>query len=389
MAQMILQSWFQRSQGLRIFQRFIHLILLNYFFSEVSAQTEISRSFFSPFSTDDNWKAYLAQNSNHITNCVTSDIYGGRLVFNSQTVITKTYILPPHYKIQFEFKFWRLDPWSSAYYILFINGQQEYSSNPFNNTGEQICGSGTLGQIDQVSKQVAHTGNSAIIFIVSRQNSAYWGISDFILSVLKCPHFCDSDGVCLKWYRVLAYFKTLILVDGQGWEKDNALFNNVLDCGFQYYGNFQTSQVASINLNLNDPHTQLKLSFIFLTLEITGSVTIEVIGDTQLYYFAPPLTFITTDDYLCGSYLKMTKVEIYGFPCTSTSMTISIGLWSMCKLLEVEDLVQKQVVLDLLKIITQELICQIKKEMLKEQFQSLVRTNKYLNSKYWDRNETR
>ncbi|CAD8207961.1 unnamed protein product [Paramecium octaurelia] len=325
MAQMILQSWFQRSQGLRIFQRFIHLILLNYFFSEVSAQTEISRSFFSPFSTDDNWKAYLAQNSNHITNCVTSDIYGGRLVFNSQTVITKTYILPPHYKIQFEFKFWRLDPWSSAYYILFINGQQEYSSNPFNNTGEQICGSGTLGQIDQVSKQVAHTGNSAIIFIVSRQNSAYWGISDFILSVLKCPHFCDSDGVCLKWYRVLAYFKTLILVDGQGWEKDNALFNNVLDCGFQYYGNFQTSQVASINLNLNDPHTQLKLSFIFLTLEITGSVTIEVIGDTQLYYFAPPLTFITTDDYLCGSYLKMTKVEIYGFPCTSTSMTISIG----------------------------------------------------------------
>ncbi|CAK80827.1 unnamed protein product, partial (macronuclear) [Paramecium tetraurelia] len=328
MAQMILQSLFERSLELWIFQIFIHLILLNCFVSEVLAQTEISRSFFSPFSTDDNWKAYLAENSNHVTNCVTSSIFGGRFVFNSQTVITKTYILPPHYKIQFEFKFWRLDPWSSASYIFFINGQQEHSYDPYSITGDPICGSGTLGQIDQVSKEIPHTGNSAIIFIVSRQNSAYWGISDFKLQVLKCPllcDYCDSIGACLKWYRVQTYFTTLTFANGQGWEKDKALFDNVVDCGFQYYGNFQITQVASINLNLNDPHTKLKLSFIFVCVEISVSVTIQVIGDIQLYLFAPPLTVVKFNDYQCGSYLKMTKVEIQGFPCTSTFMTISIS----------------------------------------------------------------
>ncbi|CAD8060857.1 unnamed protein product [Paramecium primaurelia] len=169
--------------------------------------------------------------------------------------------------------------------------------------------------------------NSAIIIIVSKQTSAYWGISDFKLSLLKCPYlcdYCDYLGICQKWYRVLAYFTTLSFTNGQGWLKDNAIYDSVQDCGFQYYGNFLSSQVASINLNLNDPHTMLKFSFIFICVEITGSVTLEVIGDVQLYYYAPPLISASTLNYFCGSNLKMTRIDIIGFSSSSSTMTISI-----------------------------------------------------------------
>lgn len=45
--------------------------------------------------------------SNQITDCGTSMIFGGPSVFNYQTAITKTFVLPPHYRVKFEFKFWR------------------------------------------------------------------------------------------------------------------------------------------------------------------------------------------------------------------------------------------------------------------------------------------
>ncbi|CAD8198461.1 unnamed protein product [Paramecium octaurelia] len=328
MVQKLLQSWLQRSLELWILTIFLHVIFLNSFCQKVLAQSEISRSFFSPFNTDDNWNTYLAENSNHITNCVTSDIFGGRFVFNSQTVITKTFILPPHYKLKIELNFWRLDPWNSFFYIVFVNGEKAISNNP-NSSGTEICGSGSLGQVDTISKQMDHIGNSAVIIIVSRQASAYWGISDFKLSILNCPYLCDycnSVGVCQIWYRVLTYFTTPTFTNGQGWLKDNAQYDSVLDCGFQYYGNFLTTQLASVNLILNDPHTRIKVAFIFLSVEITSSVTIEVNGDTQMYYFTTSLNTVANYDYLCGSDLKMTRIETLGPSSTSSTMTITIGV---------------------------------------------------------------
>ncbi|CAK87306.1 unnamed protein product, partial (macronuclear) [Paramecium tetraurelia] len=337
MIQKLLQSQFQRSWELCIFQIFIHLIFLNKFCYKVLAQTEISRSFFSPFNTDDNWNTYLAENANHITDCVTSDIFGGRFVFNSQTVITKTFILPPHYKVKVELNFWRsvlfkflfrLDPWTSSYYIVFIDGEKAVSNNP-NSSGTEICGSGSLGQTDSVGRQIVHMGNSAIIIIVSRQSSAYWGISNFKLSVLKCPYlcdYCDSTGICQQWYRVLTYFTTLTFTNGQGWIKDNAYYDNVLDCGFHYYGNFLTTQLATIGLILDDPHTRIKVSFLFLCVEITDSVTIEVNGDTQMYYSTPTLNTVADFNYLCGSNLKMTRIETFGSSSNSQTITITIGV---------------------------------------------------------------
>ncbi|CAD8100896.1 unnamed protein product [Paramecium sonneborni] len=293
----------------------IEIALINQFCVKVYAQTEISRSFFSPISTDDNWIAYQAQNSNHITNCVTSDIYGGRSVFSAQTFIMKMFIMPPHYKIQFELQFWR------------FHGENAHSYNPQSPVGTEICGSGSSGEIDQISKSIDHFGNSAIIIIVSKQSSASWGISNFKLFVLKCPkncHFCDYAGVCQSWYRLLTYFTTLTFTDGQGWEKNNSPYYNSQYCGFQYYGNFLQNQVASINLNLNTPHSMVKILFTFLCSGINNSVTLEVIGDAQLYYYAPILPFITTSNTICGTYFQMGKIYIIGSSHSSPTLTISI-----------------------------------------------------------------
>ncbi|CAD8201482.1 unnamed protein product [Paramecium pentaurelia] len=302
------------------------------------AQTEISKSFFTPFSSDDDWKACQALSSNYITNCGTSIIFGGLNIFDYQTTITKTFILPPHYKLKIEFKFWRLTPWSGSVYNFYIDGFKAYNDNPNTSTGTQICGIGTVGEVYQISREIDHNGNSAIATLISHQVGASWGISDFIIYVQKCPEgcdFCDLTGNCQNWNRVLAYFNTIFFSDGQGWERDNFEFSGTQQCGsiqvlqlgFYFYGQFLMSEMISIELNLPDPHTKYKFQFKFLCAYITGSITIKVqANNVVLTNTAFPLNIITTSNNICGSYFKLDKIALGEFFSTDSILTITIEI---------------------------------------------------------------
>ncbi|CAK76180.1 unnamed protein product (macronuclear) [Paramecium tetraurelia] len=317
--------------GFLNFQIFIGLILQNQIFQLTMAQTEISRSFFSPISSDDNWKTYLAESSPYITDCGSSYIFGGLSVFTYYTTITKTFILPPHYKLKLEFKFWRLTSWFGSPYIFYIDGSKSHDDNPNTSTGTQICGVGTQGQVYQISKEIAHNGNSAIATLISQQTGSYWGISDFILYVQKCPKgcdYCDITGNCLNWNRVLAFFNQILVTGGQGWERDYFLYDGTAECGsFQFYGPFQMSEKISIDLNLPDPHTKYRIQFKFLCTYVTGGITIRVEGNgVQLTNFAYPLNIITTTNIICGSYLKLDKIDLGEFASSASILTITLEI---------------------------------------------------------------
>ncbi|CAD8079960.1 unnamed protein product [Paramecium primaurelia] len=311
------------------FSIFINILLLNQIYRHSLAQTEISRSFFTPFNSNDNWKSYETMSSNQITDCGTSMIFGGPSVFNYQTAITKTFVLPPHYRVKFEFKFWRLDPWTGSYYIFFIDGAQAYKDHPNLSTGTQICGSGTNGQVYSISQTIYHNGNSAIVTLISLQISASWGISDFILSVYKCPKgcdYCDNNENCLNWNRVLAYFNNIVLMDGQGWKSDFNLFDGISDCGsFQFYGKFEMAKILLIDLYLSEPHTKVKIQFKFLCAFVTGSITMRVEADGVLLDNSiQSISIITTNDIICGSYLRLDKILLGEFISNDQILTLTI-----------------------------------------------------------------
>ncbi|CAD8156097.1 unnamed protein product [Paramecium octaurelia] len=318
-------------QGFLTFQIFMNLILQNQLCQFTMAQTEISRSFFSPFNSDDNWKTYLAESSPYITDCGTSFIFGGLSVFTYKTAITKTFILPTHYKLKFEFKFWRLTSWSGSYYSFYIDGSKPYSDNPTISTGTQICGSGTLGQVYQISEEINHNGNSAIATLISLQSGSYWGISDFIIYVQKCPKgcdYCDTSGNCLNWNRVLAFFNQILVTGGQGWQRDCFPYDGTGQCGsFEFYGPFLMTEVISIDLHLTDPHTKFKIQLKFLCAYVTGSITIRVnCNGVLLTNYADPLDLISSSNIICGSYLRLDKIDLGEFISSASILVISLEI---------------------------------------------------------------
>ncbi|CAK92597.1 unnamed protein product (macronuclear) [Paramecium tetraurelia] len=310
---------------------FINLFLQNQICPHTLAQTEISRSFFTPFNSDDNWKSYQTMSSNHITDCGTSLIFGGPSVFNHQTAITKTFILPPHYKLQFDFKFWRLDPWSGSFYIFFIDGYQAYKDGPNTSTGTQICGSGTVGQVYSISDTISHNGNSAIITIISLQVTASWGISDFVLFVYKCPKgcdYCDISGNCQNWNRMLIFFNKIVLTDGEGWKSDYALFNGIQECGsFHYYGKFQMSKILQIVLYLSDPHTKVRMQFKFLCAFVTGSIVMRSEANgVEIYNAILSVPKITNNDIICGPQFRLDKIFLGEIVNSDQTLTLTIQI---------------------------------------------------------------
>ncbi|CAK61015.1 unnamed protein product (macronuclear) [Paramecium tetraurelia] len=291
----------------------IDLLLQTQIFHYTLAQSEISRSFFTPFNADNNWKSYYTMSSNHIKDCGTASIFGGPLVFNYQTTITKTFILPPHYKVYQNaiFQIGSLE-WFILHFF-FIDGQQAYKNNPNLSTGTEICGSGTLGEIEEISNTINHSGNSAIVTLISLQNSASWGISDFILSIYPCPIGCDNcdlSGNCQNWKKVLTFFNKTVLTDGEGWKSNYDICDGIYSCGsFQYYGKFQMTTILSVDLNLADPHTKVKIQFKFLCAYVTGSIIMRVdangvlLGDSEKSF-----SIITTNDIICGSLLQLDNI---------------------------------------------------------------------------------
>ncbi|CAD8179422.1 unnamed protein product [Paramecium octaurelia] len=307
---------------------FLNLLFQNQICHKVLAQIEISRSFFTPFNSDDNWKSYQAISLNHFTDCGTSWIFGGPSVFNYETAITKTFILPPHYKMKFEFKFWRLDPWHGSFYIFFIDGQQAYKDNPNLSTGTQICGSGTLGEVYQISNTINHYGNSAIVTLISLQIGASWGISDLIFSVYKCPKgcdFCDITGNCLQMSKVQTFFNNIVLVDGEGWKSDYALYNGIQLCGsFYFYGKFQMGTILQVDLFLSDPHTKVRIYFAFLCAYVTGSITMRVEANGVLIDNSiQSVSVITTNAIICGAGLRLDKMYLGEFASTDQNLSLT------------------------------------------------------------------
>ncbi|CAK83390.1 unnamed protein product (macronuclear) [Paramecium tetraurelia] len=185
----------------------ISLILISLLNIQVQAKSLVYSHFFGNFVYENDW---IVQNGvGVVSNCGTSQIFGGYNNFNSHTNIIKNVMLPTHEAISLNFRFWDIDNWGNEKMEVMVNDRLVFTGY-YNSecTKSSICG--TPG----------HCWGDDILII--RVNSlqqkllgyeSYWGISDFqlwadqknyILSdVDDCFHGCsncisDKCVECLK-----------------------------------------------------------------------------------------------------------------------------------------------------------------------------------------------
>ncbi|CAD8130979.1 unnamed protein product [Paramecium sonneborni] len=161
---------------------------------------ETWETLYTSFQSDDQNDAngwILSNNYNEkiFTTCKSSLLFGGYNAFGTNTIVSKQFNMPPHYKINITFEFWKIDCWDTEF--AYIITEDTFWSRSYTCTqGEQQCG-GAVGwdeYIQSITFEMNHYQES-LIFIVTTNldgtpNDESWGMRGFSLSILRCPQGC-------------------------------------------------------------------------------------------------------------------------------------------------------------------------------------------------------
>ncbi|CAK62206.1 unnamed protein product (macronuclear) [Paramecium tetraurelia] len=164
--------------------------------------------------------------------CENEQLFGGHYVFGKNSLASRQFILPPHYYVKIQLRFWKIDSWDGEVFQL-IADQKVYSRQFWPNEGGDFCGRGKKGNNDLlVNIEVSIEHNSQLFALIMTSNldeHAYyvqvvfrqqesWGINWFELSILECFLGClsceDSTSSCLIWSSLASYWQTQMSDDG-------------------------------------------------------------------------------------------------------------------------------------------------------------------------------
>ncbi|CAD8147443.1 unnamed protein product [Paramecium octaurelia] len=188
--------------------------------------------------------------------CENEMLFGGHYVFGANSLASRQFILPPHYNVKIQLRFWKIDSWDGEFFQLIADHYVKIFQF-WPNDGGDYCGRGKKGNNDQVVDiefSIQHYSQLfALIMTSSLDEHAYnvivlrqqesWGVSRFKLSILECFVGClsceDSTSSCLIWSSLASYWQTQMNEDG--W-----LINGNQIVGFSYCGGIQIVGGTSI-----------------------------------------------------------------------------------------------------------------------------------------------
>ncbi|CAK93051.1 unnamed protein product (macronuclear) [Paramecium tetraurelia] len=287
------------------------------------------------------WTVSNNYNGLLFTTCNGSRLFGGFNAFGYSTIVSKHFSLPPHYKINFTFEFWKIDfcqidqvyffldyeeywtnypqLWSDPKYSQWLNDRNNYSQwlNDRNNYSQwqeeyELCksksGSGWYEETEILTGIFKHDSES-LIFIIYSYVKGGWGFRDFTLSIVRCSSGClycsDNDyNNCYQWVGILSLRHESIDLDG--WMQNDNIQPATSKClNFDLLG-------GQPNLALNDrlekiiqnlsPHYKIQINFQswLFNYHWDYNFYFQQLVDDQIYYQTKFL--LATFDFLCGPY---------------------------------------------------------------------------------------
>ncbi|CAK93053.1 unnamed protein product (macronuclear) [Paramecium tetraurelia] len=259
-------------------------------------QWDIIYQSFQDTNTMDTSGWILSNNYNGLTfsTCAGSRLYGGYNLFGANTILSKLFSLPPHYKINLTFEFWKIDSWDAEYVYMFVDDKSFTKVYQFWE-GDSLCGMSTEKDlVEIITFNMNHTLESLIILITSNLNQPptdeSWGIRDFTLSIVKCPSGClyCSDDIfdnCYYWIWFLSLWQSSIALNG--WIKNVNSSPIPSKCvsfdiaGGQFYlapGDKLEKTIPNLS-----PHYTIQINLQLFKIDTWNNENFELLVDDQIY----------------------------------------------------------------------------------------------------------
>ncbi|CAD8195626.1 unnamed protein product [Paramecium octaurelia] len=263
---------------------FVIILCLNCIIKVFGVTEVISSSFQgSTFSDADNWVVSGA--SPQFTDCMGTLLFGGYNAFGMRTSVTKIFTLPPHFKINLQFQFWKIDSWDGETGFVFLDYQNAWQQILQGSQGTDICGTvrdDSREQSFNINANVPHSGPTAIVVITSNLNEGgdneSWGMRDFIISVERCPDGCqiclETDTVvkCQIWQIFFTSWTQLntIEIQSDGWNTIPTTPDATYCGAVALFGGYQKTGVNTVISGsfLNIPeHAKIKIQFLWAKID--------------------------------------------------------------------------------------------------------------------------
>ncbi|CAD8202409.1 unnamed protein product [Paramecium pentaurelia] len=276
------------------------------------------------------WKLFQQQEQleeQQIVECQDKTIFGGM----SNMVIFKTFFIPPHFAYQINFLIFSsfgLD------FSITVNVDDQQINKTYSIFGLSSCGNGDGLAVTQETflhsnKHFSPTLQIQILLpLAINEPPFFWGIADFALFIFQCPQQCDScndNGICDKWAQMSIYFGEEVILENEGWLKNDEFFQGIIRCGnFQMYGPFVSQDVIKFNSLIYKDHSEIRIRFKLIAIQLQNliSLKVQVNNDEQIF----STNHLINEWYLiCGEYQTFTVIDGQ-FPHNIHYLMISIIL---------------------------------------------------------------
>ncbi|CAK67494.1 unnamed protein product (macronuclear) [Paramecium tetraurelia] len=216
------------------------LLVLFFISLDMAQEWEIIYESFKDSNSKDaiGWTVKNNYNQNLFTSCNGIKLFGGYGVFAQNTLVSKYFSLPPHFKVKVDFDFWKIDSWDNEGVYIFVDDKLWAKGYSWWQ-GSQICGVGDGWNevIEPISIIISHNSESLVFIITSSldqpPSDESWGFRSFTLSILRCPQGClfcqDTDyNNCFYWISFISLWHYSIEVDG--WMKNSDIQPAIGQC---------------------------------------------------------------------------------------------------------------------------------------------------------------
>ncbi|CAK63126.1 unnamed protein product (macronuclear) [Paramecium tetraurelia] len=247
------------------------------------------------FSDADNWVVNGAQPK--LTKCSGYTLFGGYSVFGPNTVVAKTFALPPHYMITLQFGFYRIDSWDNQNFTIVMDGHPVRQIMAAND-GSFYCGNQAMAdRFYRFNIDFYHTSPSVVIqFKSNLTRTAYynsWGIREIILFVEKCPErciFCDIFKNGVSCLALSVFYKSWTQlnateISSDGWNVYLGIAEST-SCGsvalFGGYKKIGANTVLKQSFYNIPNHNELWIEFFFAKIGLWENIYLYLIVDGVL-----------------------------------------------------------------------------------------------------------
>ncbi|CAD8120114.1 unnamed protein product [Paramecium sonneborni] len=288
----------------------------------------------------DGWNV---ENGKNQTSICGIEVYGGYNNFGSKTILSKQFIMKPHFKVRIQVQWVKIDSWDNEQGQMLVDGTVVWKNNYTNSDeyGIKVCGNlnenyKTVYQ--NIDITVDHTGKYMLLQFKSTLDQAAddesFGLTDLYIYYLPCADQCDEcsgpqiqdcikcsnnqfydSGQCYNiqnFVELESDFMSILFNNLNDWKVYGSQKENfITDCaGFSLVGGFEVmGNGGYITKKFQiPPHTRLRLQVLLYKIDSWDDEKFIIeVDDAQIWTHS---WFVDTDSYYCGQMWADSKIFV-------------------------------------------------------------------------------